>query len=454
MKIHMKDIFYIYENSGERVVALRGLELQVELGECLVIRGPNGSGKSTLVKLLTGYQTPTAGSILIDQVDISEIDPIRLRREFVASIDQRGNLIKELNVLENLTLAYSLSGLSNSDSREQAKLTLKEHHILNISTRMPDDLSSGERQYLSLLAAVATDPKVLVADEPSEELDGEATKTIYTLLKSLCKKTIVIIVTHDDRAEAYASRIVRIREGRISEEWAPGEAEVSVVDEFGWMRVKEISPIIPIKSRVNRTSAMMQVRDLKLEYGQTRLFSALSFSASPGELIVLNSTAGANSGKSSLLRILGGIQDPTSGDVMVNGENFGNLDRASRAQFRSKCISYLPQRGGVLERITLSEHLHPFNVDLGRLTSQRLSTPLGNFSGGERARIELMKMLVEARPILLLDEPTSQLDDRRTLVAIEALFEYLSGGGLAIVSTRNDLLLRAADQTIFLTRFE
>lgn len=454
MKILMKDLFYIYENSGERVVALRGLDLSVELGECLVIRGPNGSGKSTLVKLLTGYQMPTAGEIFIDGFSISEIDPIRLRRDFVASIDQRGNLIKELNVLENLTLAYSLSGRSNAASSESAARTLADHQISHLSTQSPEDLSAGERQYLSLLAAVATDPKVLVADEPSEELDDEAAATVYGLLQSLCSKTVVILVTHDVRADAYASRTVRIREGRISEQWSPGQPEESVVDEFGWKRVHEIPPSAPVKLSASASGLILEVENLQLAYGAKEIFSNISFTGSAGELIVLDSTGGANSGKSSLLRILAGIQDATSGEVTIQGEEVGKLDRASRAQLRGRSISYLPQRASVLERITLGEYLSPLKVDLGRLTTVRMNSPLGNFSGGERARIELLKMIAEAKPILLLDEPTSQLDEKRTLEVIDTLYAFLAAGGLAIVSTRNEHLLGAADQRVIFGKFE
>jgi len=454
MKIQIKDLFYIYENSGERVVALRGLDLNVELGECLVIRGPNGSGKSTLVKLLTGYQVPTAGEIYIGGVNISEIDPIRLRREYVASIDQRGNLIKELNVLENLTLAYSLSGKSHSASGESAIQTLDDHQISHLAIMSSEELSAGERQYVSLLAAVATEPKVLVADEPSEELDSEAAATVYRLLKSLCTKTIVILVTHDDRAEAYASRTVRIREGRISEQWSPGEVEESVIDEFGWKRVREISPSVPVKLPAGTPTPKLKVENLSLAYGAKEIFSNISFTGATGELIVLDSTGGTNSGKSSLLRILAGIQDATSGEVSIEGAEMGKLDRASRAQLRGRSIGYLPQRASVLDRITLGEYLSPLKVELGRLTAARSNSPLGNFSGGERARIELFRMIAEARAVLLLDEPTSQLDEKRTLEAIDALYGYLAAGGLAIVSSRNEHLLAAADQRVILGKFE
>ena len=449
----MKDLFYIYENNGEQVVALRGLDLSVELGECLVIRGPNGSGKSTLVKLLTGYHSPTAGDIYIDDRNISEIDPIQLRREYVASINQNGSLIRELTVHENLSLAYSLNTSLATKSKEITTQVLADHDLAHLAYRYPDQLSAGERQYVSLLSAVATNPMVLVADEPTEELDHAGAKVIYSLLTALCSKTIVILVTHDIRAEEYATRTVRIREGRISEEWAAGEPEKSVIDEFGWMRVREIVAEVPV--RVKRAipedlDPILQVSGLKLRYGTKEIFSDVNFSGKPGQLLVLDSTLPAKTGKSSLLRILSGLTDADAGSVVIQGQTLGGLNREARAQLRNELVSYLPQRGNSLERIALGEYLGSTVVDLGKSLNNRRSSPLSNFSGGERARIELLKIISESRPILLLDEPISQMDERRTIEAIVALFGYLENGGLVIMSTRNEVLLEAADQIIHL----
>ena len=452
--ILINDLFYIYQNGGEEIVALRGLTLEIELGECLAIRGPNGSGKSTLVKILTGYQTPTAGDIYIDGRNAREIDPIALRREFVASVDQSGNLIKELTVLENLALAYLLCGTQALSGGEVATETLAIHQLSHLGARYPEELSSGERQYLSILSAVATNPKVLVADEPSAELDDLGTAAIYSLLKSMSETRIVILVTHDIRAEEFATRTVRIREGRISESWLAGQPEESVVDQFGWMRVQEITDAPPVRSApiaASNSDPILKVKNLGLSYNDRQIFSEISFLALPGQLIALNSTLTAKSGKSSLLRILSGLQDPTQGTVEVMGSALGELDREARAKMRSQSVSYLPQRGRALELLTLGEYLGALEVDLGSSLNQRRNTALGNFSGGERARIELSKIIAQARPILLLDEPTSQMDDRRTFEVIESLFAYLSAGGVAVVSTRNQVLLDAADQILELS---
>ena len=124
------------------------------------------------------------------------------------------------------------------------------------------------------------------------------------------------------------------------------------------------------------------------------------------------------------------------------------LDREARAKLRSRSLSYLPQRSRALERVTLAEYLGTLEIDLGSSLKNRRNTHLGNFSGGERARIELLKIIGQSRSILLLDEPTSQIDESRTFEVVESLFEYLTAGGLVIVSTRNQNLLAAADQIL------
>jgi ABC-type lipoprotein export system ATPase subunit len=151
-----------------------------------------------------------------------------------------------------------------------------------------------------------------------------------------------------------------------------------------------------------------------------------------------------------LLRILAGVQGFSEGELKIAGQPLGELDRAGRAQLRSQNLSYLGQRDGALEHLSLADYLDKTEVDLGSALDQRGKSPLSSFSGGERARIELTKIIAEARPLLLLDEPTSQMDERRTLESIGLLFTYLESGGAVVISTRNEYLIKAADQIIAL----
>jgi len=449
MKIRIEDLFYIYESNNETVVALRGLHLSIESGECLVIKGPNGSGKSTLVKLLTGFFTPTAGRIFIGDQDISKIDPLQLRREFVSSIDQRGNLLGDITILENIALAHTLIGQTHSSAKKSARDLLSTHNLEHLSDRYSAQLSAGERQFSSLLAAIATNPKVLIADEPSGELDNDSAEIMYTLLKSLAGNATVILVTHDARAESYADRVVQIREGRISEEWLPGEDEKSVIDPFGWMRVRETLPPSPKRNAQRNGLAQQSLihgASIELSYGSKEIFSNINIEGSSGQLIALSSASG--SGKSSLLRILCGIQDPTAGEVYIKDQLLRDLSREDRAGLRKELVGFLGQGGSALTNISLMDHVGQLRANLEAFFDGRMDRPLSAFSGGERARIELLKILVEGKPILLLDEPTSQMDERRSLEAAEMLLDYVDRGGLIIASTRDPILLENADQVI------
>ena len=449
MDIRIEDLFYIYKSNNESVVALRGLHLNVRSGECLVIKGPNGSGKSTLVKLLTGFFTPTAGRILIGEQDISRIDPLRLRREFVSSIDQRGNLLSDITILENIALAYTLVGESRSSNRKLAKELLATHGLEHLADQYRDQLSAGERQFSSLLAAIATDPKVLIADEPSGELDNTSAEIMYALLKSLARSASVILVTHDSRAEHYADRIVRIRDGRISEEWLPGQEEHSVIDPFGWVRTRETpASVFQRHSQTSETVRRSLLRgvNLALAYDGKEVFSKMNIDGAGGELIALSSASG--SGKSSLLRILCGIQNPTSGEVYINDRPLKDFSREERASLRNDSIGFLGQGGSALVNISVNDHLGLLQTSLRESFGERLNQPLSSFSGGERARIELVKILAEGKPILLLDEPTSQMDERRSLDAAQLILDYVKDGGLVITSTRDETLLSNADRTI------
>ena len=454
MKITIRDLFYLYHNGNETLVALRGLHLDVASGECLVIKGPNGSGKSTLVKLLTGFLTPSSGGIEIGDQDLTEIDPLTLRREYVASIDQRGNLLSGMNVLENIALAITLSGSSYAESKRKALTLLATHGIEEIAPRYSDQLSAGERQICSLLAAIATNPKVLIADEPSGELDNEAAESVYQILKSASGDTTVILVTHDSRAENIADRVIRMREGRVSEEWIPGSEESSVVDPMGWMRLPEKEreklikkPRAKVKGK-RRGPFLLRAEGISLSYGAEPIFKEVNVDGKAGEVIALSASSGR--GKSSLLRILGGIQDPSAGSVQIDQLRLSELDREARAVLREKKIDFLSQGDGAFHNLSLADHLGELKESLNQQFEARMKSSLSHFSGGERARIELLKLLAQKKPILILDEPTSQLDEKRSAEMIDLIVECAKNGVLVIASTRDETLLERADQVLTL----
>ncbi len=452
MQITIKDLFYLYKNGNETVAALRGLFLEIASGECLVIKGPNGSGKSTLVKILSGFLLPSSGKIYVNDQDLTSIDPLTLRRKYVASIDQRGNLLSGMSVLENVTLAISLTGESLSQSKRLAIDLLERHGLSETCHRYPEKLSAGERQICSLLAAIATEPKILIADEPSGELDHAAADALYGILKSESGERTIILVTHDARAENIADRVIRMREGRVSEEWIPGFEEKSVVDPMKWMRLPEPS-VKKSKGRKGKVDLsgrqgpfLLRAENISLTYGSEAIFSGVNVNGKAGDIIALSATSGM--GKSSLLRILAGIQLATTGSVHIDDVLLSDLNRESGARLRRKMVGFLSQSEGGFHNISLSDHLSELTDEIRESQIQqfemRMRSPLSEFSGGERARIELLKLLAQKKPILILDEPTSQLDDKRSAELIALIIESAKQGALVIASTREEALLSRA----------
>jgi len=188
--------------------------------------------------------------------------------------------------------------------------------------------------------------------------------------------------------------------------------------------------------------SLLRGTDLGLSYDGTEVFSKVNIDGARGELIALSSASG--SGKSSLLRILCGIQDPTTGEVWVNGTSLKGLSRQERASLRRESVGFLGQGGSALANISLEDHLGNMRADFDKSFATRMTRPLSSFSGGELARIELLKILAEEKRILVLDEPTSQMDERRSLEAAERLFAFANAGGLVIASTRDPILLENA----------
>ncbi len=455
MKIKIDDLFFLYSRDGYTSVALRGLDLEIESRECLVINGPNGSGKSTLVKILTGFEPISAGKVSFDEWDISKIDPVNLRREFVSSIDQKGNLLVDLTVAQNIELAFSLISDSSKSVKTQTSSLLVKYKLNDVADRYPSELSASERQLSALAVALATNPKVLIADEPSGELDDKAAATFYRTLASLSAAMTVILVTHDPRAEVIADRVVRIRNGRISQSWRPGGVETNVIDKFGWSQMnvkagKNLPKVVKQESKIRASiNPLLVVKGAALAFGAKQLFSDLTFSAAPGQLIAITGPSG--SGKSSLLRILAGAQTPSKGSVKFDGQEIGQLNREQSASLRAKFIGYMAQGPDPLEKISLRDHLLFSETDssawLGDLSSFSYRS-LSEFSGGERARIEILKLLSLEKPLLLMDEPSSQLDEIRTREMAALITTYLAEGGIVIACTREPIFLHSAHSIV------
>ena len=210
--------------TGQAVVhALRGVDLTVEEGEYLAVVGPSGSGKTTLLGLIGGLDAPTEGRVVVTGVDITELGEDRLaeiRNAAVGFVFQFFNLIPTLTALENVELPVQFAARARFDPSRRARELLE---LVGLGDRLhhrPPELSGGEQQRVAIARALANDPPLLLADEPTGNLDSATGEEILRLLRRLCDENgqTVIMVTHDPRVATYADRVAFLRDGRIVEE--------------------------------------------------------------------------------------------------------------------------------------------------------------------------------------------------------------------------------------------
>jgi putative ABC transport system ATP-binding protein len=203
--VDVRDVRKVYRRGSEELVVLDGLSLQVEEGDFAALMGPSGSGKTTLLNLIAGIDKPTSGQVVVAGIDVGRLSESQLadyRSHNVGFIFQFYNLIPVLTATENVALPLLLTSLSRKERRERALTALKVVGLADRADHYPRQLSGGQEQRVAIARAFVTDPKVLVADEPTGDLDATSATEILELMETLnreFKKTIVM-VTHDPRA--------------------------------------------------------------------------------------------------------------------------------------------------------------------------------------------------------------------------------------------------------------
>ena len=219
MKIlEVKNLCKIYGKGETEVKALNNVSFSVDKGEFVAIIGPSGSGKSTLLHILGGVDVPTSGSVIINGEDISKLNETALaifRRRQIGLIYQFYNLIPILTVEENLTLPLRLDG--RKPDERQTEYLVKTLGLENRLDHLPNQLSGGQQQRVSIGRALINNPALMLADEPTGNLDSENSKEIVSLLRKFNKEQnqTVIIITHDERIALAADRIIEIEDGKI-----------------------------------------------------------------------------------------------------------------------------------------------------------------------------------------------------------------------------------------------
>ncbi|MEM4260278.1 MAG: ABC transporter ATP-binding protein [Candidatus Woesearchaeota archaeon] len=218
--IELKNVWKTYVMGDNKIHALRGLTMTVSQGEFVAIQGPSGSGKSTAMNMIGCLDIPTTGIVKLNGKNISELSEsalAQIRGKKIGFIFQKFNLINTLTALENVTLPMIFQGISESERRKRAIELLKLVDLYDRIDHKPNELSGGQQQRVAIARALAVDPDVILADEPTGNLDSKTGSAVMNFLQKLHKekgKTIVL-VTHDDKLAHYAERIEFLKDGII-----------------------------------------------------------------------------------------------------------------------------------------------------------------------------------------------------------------------------------------------
>lgn len=520
--VALRDVFSVHRTNEGDAAALQGATLTVRAGESVCVLGPSGAGKTTLLRVVAGLQTPSAGAVRVLGRDIGRAPArarARIRHRSLGLLGQHSasTLSPDLPLRDGVALPLALRGAGRADRRRRAEELLDVAGLSDRADELPAVLSGGERQRAALCLAIAHRPAVLLADEPTGELDEASGAGVLGLIGQLARTegATVIVVSHDPAAAAAADRSVRMRDGRIVEELGAGpDGAGIVVGRSGWLslppallREAGIGERAQVRiadggllvSATPGTSAergadaqsdpgssggagggvggavfhpaTVELRAVVRTRGQGRsqrtVLDGLTHCLGAGRM---HAVAGASgSGKTTLLRLVAGLDRPDSGAILLDAHDLTADDVESLAALRRERIGYLAQEPtpvGFLsaeENIVLSLRSRGWDEVSARAQAARVLTRVGladrarqragRLSAGEAQRLALARALASARGLLIVDEPTSRLDEANATMAAELLRAAAREDGQTVLcATHDERLLALADNVVDLAR--
>lgn len=217
--IKITDIKRDFVLGSEIINVLKGINLEISKGEYVALMGPSGSGKSTLMNLLGCLDTPTSGTYILNGNDISQMhdnDLAEIRNKEIGFVFQTFNLLPRTSALDNVALPLIYAGFSKSERKTKAIKVLEQVNLADRMTHQPNQLSGGQRQRVAIARALVNNPSIILADEPTGNLDSKTSEEIMKLLLEIHNKgNTIIVVTHEEEIAAHAHRIIRMRDGMI-----------------------------------------------------------------------------------------------------------------------------------------------------------------------------------------------------------------------------------------------
>ena len=399
--VELRDVFCVHRTNEGDAAALAGTSLELGRGEVLCVLGPSGAGKSTLLRVVAGLQQPSAGVVRVQGRDIGRLPArsrSRLRHELMGFLGQRTETVlsPDLRMRDAVALPLALRGMPRRERHHRVDELLAATALADRADARPAELSGGERQRFALCAALAHRPALLLADEPTGELDDASADAVRALIVELARANdaSVMLVTHDPATAAVADRTLRIRDGRIVSDRRAGEGqgqEALVVD-GGWLRLPPdlltaagigrraraqatadgvvvtpaasgSGPAAPPAPEVppppeRRIPVRVELCQLTRTYGngmtRRHVLSGLTHEFAPGQMTVVTGRSGT--GKTTLLRLVAGLDRPSSGQVMLDGHPLGDHTGEQLASLRRQRIGYLSQEPAPIEFLSAQEN--------------------------------------------------------------------------------------------------
>jgi peptide/nickel transport system ATP-binding protein len=409
----------IYKVANLEVVALQGLDLEMARGEVMALIGPSGSGKSTLLNVIGALDTPSAGTVQVGGLDLPQMDhrqrELYMRRTVGFLWQQPGrNLLPYLSALENVEMPMLLNSQSRRERRRRAMELLEMVDLADRIRFRPDRLSGGEQQRVALAVALANNPPLLLADEPTGQIDSKSANQVFEALRRINEAfgTTIIVVTHDPLVVKRVDRVVAISDGRISTEIrrrnADGDAvheeEWVIVDQTGRLQLPELFvEALGLRDRVKvrleadhvsvwpqegERRAEPEVPDLEgrlagtagidrwfptrqaatatvVTEGLCRTFETgvetvwalrdVSLNLPAGSLSVVVGPSG--SGKTTLLNLIAGLDEPTAGSVSIAGDSLASMSPQEKIELRRQEIGFVHQTIGLLPFLSVEENV-------------------------------------------------------------------------------------------------
>lgn len=501
--IEISDLSKEYHTGDLPFMALKSVDLEVNEGEFLGITGKSGAGKTTLLSMISGVSQPTSGEIFYyggsngslrtngSSIPIHALDEDELakwRGDNLGIVYQSFELMPTLNLIENVMLPPDFSGSYHPVvSKEKALGLLELVDIVEHAYKIPAHISGGQKQRVAIARALVNDPPLIVADEPTGNLDTVTAETIFQIFEKLVEQgRTIIMVTHDESLAGRFGRQLHIVDGKLGTSSANGRSRASV----GRSNSTDADEFIRAQSEPNNTRASGRV----LPRGQDSLIDgtpdqsaillksvAKVYENAAGKFTALKSidlqlnygqfisvVGKSGSGKSTLLNMITGIDHPTAGEVIIGDQRIYDMTESERALWRGRNMGVVFQFFQLLPTLSLLENtmlpmdycdVYDFQerpdramelLKLVGLEEQAHMLP-SNVSSGQQQSAAIARSMATDPAILLADEPTGNLDSRSAANILD-LFEHLAGQGkTVIIVTHDPAITKRTDQTVILS---